>query len=507
MDDRSEHVMPRRDVLKRLASAAGGIALSGKSFTEGGSRLSEGIRIDPSPLYELSPYLFMQFMEPLGATDSSVDAAWDYHKNAWREDVVEVTKALAPTMLRWGGCFSSYYRWKEGVGSLQKRKPMYNLLWGGMESNHVGTAEFVAFCRLVGAEPLMCVNFESDGRKRWMRDPAGQSRCGDAQEAADWVRYCNASGKHPIKIWQIGNETSYDRKGHDRETGVKKTVEFAVAMRKADPEIGLIGWGDSGWASRMIQEAGDHLQYVAFHHMFNPDDSKEPVLEGERYRRDPDAAWNRLMQAWKINDEKICRIRESLGGVQFPLAMTECHFSIQGRDRCDVMSTWAAGVAYARMFNNFQRHGDLLKIATGADFCGNRWQVNAVLIPTPRSKGNAYLMPVARLMKLYRNHIGQRAVKVEVKPNDLDVVASRTGDRIFLHAVNTNRIHSLRSSIDVSGKKIVKGRVLYISEDPTVELSYLNSGEVMQVSEASFDPGGIWTFPAASVTTMEIEIG
>ena len=74
-----------------------------------------------------------------------------------------------------------------------------------------------------------------------------------------------------MRLWQIGNETSYDRNGFDCETAAKRTVEFARAMRKEDPAIQLIGWGDSGWAKRMLEIAGEHLQYLAFHHMFNPD--------------------------------------------------------------------------------------------------------------------------------------------------------------------------------------------------------------------------------------------
>ena len=80
--------------------------------------------------------------------------------------------------------------------------------------------------------------------------------------------------------------------------------------------------------------------------------------------------------------------------------MTECHFAIPGRDRCDVLSTWAAGVSYARILNNHQRHGDVLKIATAADFCGTRWQNNAVMIPVPKGDNRAYLQPVARVMAL-----------------------------------------------------------------------------------------------------------
>lgn len=72
-------------------------------------------------------------------------------------------------------------------------------------------------------------------------------------------------------------------------------------------------------------------------------------------------------------------------------------------------------VSYARILNTHQRHGDLLKIATAADFCGTRWQ-NNVIIPTPKGNNRAYLQPVARVMQLYRHHIGSHAIKVADVP-------------------------------------------------------------------------------------------
>jgi hypothetical protein len=110
--------------------------------------------LDPQPLFEPSTYLYMQFMEPLGKTDGSVAVAWDGEANRWRGDLLRVTRELGPTLMRWGGCFSSYYRWKEAVRPRNGRIPMQNLLWGGMESNQVGTVESVDFCRQVGADPL-----------------------------------------------------------------------------------------------------------------------------------------------------------------------------------------------------------------------------------------------------------------------------------------------------------------------------------------------------------------
>ncbi|MBC8002517.1 MAG: alpha-L-arabinofuranosidase [Opitutaceae bacterium] len=512
--------MKRRAFLKKSSMLAAGVVLSGQvraaaplsAPNSGGMSLI----IDPKPLFELSPYLHMQFMEPLGATDGSVEAAWDHLQDKWRDDVVAVTRELAPPMMRWGGIFADFYRWREGVGPREKRPSMLNLLWGGIESNQVGTEEFVDFCRQVRSEPLMCVNFESDGRRQYMQ-AKGSVRTADAKEAAEWVAYCNdpnhserrAHGQTEpltIKHWQIGNETSYDKNGFDLETAARKTVEFAKAMRQADPSLKLIAWGDSGWARRMAEVAGEHVQYLAFHHMFDPDSPQRPVLRGELYRRDPEATWEQLMKAWQLTDAKIRSVRDNLGSQKIPLALTECHFAIPGRDRCDVLATWAAGVSYARILNNHQRHGDALKIATAADFCGTRWQNNALMIPVPKGNGRAYLQPVARVMQLYRHHMGSHAVAVTRTTDGLDVVASRRGQTVFLHVANTQRSRSVKSSLQVAGATIQSGRVFEITADPITELSSLNSANVMKTVEKPLTVDGVWEFPAASVSAVELTL-
>ncbi len=497
-----------------LLGAATGAALPAHAADE-----QALVEIDPAPKFDLSPYLYMQFMEPLGATDGSVEAAWDHDREDWREDLIAATQDLAPTMLRWGGIFTDYYRWLEGVGPRPQRKPMRNLLWGGIESNQVGTAEFVGLCRKVGAEPLICVNFESDGRRRFL-EAGGSVRTADAREAADWVAYCNRPD-HPertahgspepyaVRFWQIGNETAYDPNGFDLDTARRKTAEFARAMRRSDPGISIIAWGEGrrgkspeNWAKGMIEAAGEHLQYLAFHHMFNPDARPNPVLEFARFRQDPARTWAQLMQAWKIHDDKIRWMREQVQGYGVPLAMTECHYSIPGRNRCEVLSTWAAGVSYARLLNLHERHGDVLKIATAADFCGTRWQVNAVMIPMPRFRGEAFLMPVAHVMRLYRRHSGQSFVEVRRAPSDLDITASRTGDRIWLHVANTNRTLPVRAAVHISGRRILGGKVYEITADPMVEIDRSNA-HLLRPKEKTLPAGGEWTFPPASVSAVE----
>ncbi|HUT89005.1 MAG TPA: alpha-L-arabinofuranosidase C-terminal domain-containing protein [Thermoguttaceae bacterium] len=501
----------RRDFLKTIGTGAAALSLSDARAEEAG----ESLTVDPQPRFDLSPYLYMQFMEPLGTTDGSVAAAWDFGHDRWREDVVDVTRTLGPTLIRWGGCFISYYRWKEAVGPRDERRPSLNLLWGGIEPNQVGTHELVDFCRRVDADPLICVNFESDGRKRWQRDPKGNVRSAGPEEAAEWVAYCNrAEDKlrkehgiekpYGVRLWQIGNETSYDRNAFDCETAAKKTITFAKAMRREDPSIQLVGWGDSGWGRRMLDIAGDHLQYVAFHHMFNPDRGvPDSPLRGTEYRKDPARTWEHLMNAADVHEAKIEQVEEETAGYPHPLAMTECHFALPGRNRCEVLSTWAAGVANARLLNVHERHGERLKIATLADFCGTRWQVNAVMIPVPR--GKAFLMPVAMVMCLYRHHTGEQAVGVSHVPDGLDVTASRTGDRVYLHVVNTSRDRSAAAQLAVDGMTITSGRVFEMAGDPEYEVIQTRPNEIVAV-EKKLPADARWAFPPASVSAVELDV-
>lgn len=503
----------RRTFVKALGLGAGAAALAGGGAAgERPSPAVEPLVVDPAPRFPLSPYLYMQFMEPLGVTDGSVDAAWDFGGDRWRGDVIEAARELAPTLLRWGGAFSAYYRWREGVGPRRKRPSMLNLCWGGIYNNQVGIAEFVEFCRAVGAEPLVCVNFESDGRPYWARSPWGDDRRGTAEEAAAWVAYCNdphskeriAHGiEEPlrVKLWQIGNETSYDPNAFTAEEAAQKTVAFAKAMRKADPELALIGWGEGDWAAPMAEIAGEHLQYLAFHPHYGPG-GKDSPLRGIEYRKDPDRTWAYFMRTCKEAEARIRDMRERVKPYGIPLALTEGHYALPGRNRCEALSTWAAAVAYARIFHVFERNGDVVKIATLADFCGTRWQNNALMIPVPG--GRPFLMPVALMMALYRRHAGEQAVSVTAAPADLDVTASRTGNRIFLHVANTNRTRCAAARLEVKGLRIAGGRAWTLAIDPEYEV-FEHRPEVTTPKEAEIPAEGALTFPAASVSAVELE--
>jgi len=86
----------------------------------------------------------------------------------------------------------------------------------------------------------------------------------------------------------------------------------------------------------------------------------------------------------------------------------------------------------------------------------------------------------------------------------IDVVASRQDKRIFLQVVNTNHTHSVTASLSLDNAVVQEAAAYAIADDPMVEVSELNCDEVMQVSRSNLSTNGRWTFPAASVTAVEL---
>ena len=490
------------------------------------------IAVDSAPLYRLSPYLFMQFAEPLGTADSSIDAAWDFVNRRWRKSTLAIVKELSPTMIRWGGGFSSYYHWREGVGP--ERVPMYNLCWDGIYLNQVGTAELAELARSVGAELLLAVNFLSDGQPRWYEAVPGDCRIGTAEEAADWVRYCNdpddalrrshgVEEPYRVRYWQIGNETGYrapvlEHPGFSREENPVRAAEFIAAMRGADPSIRLIVWGDgpnqvwkqrylagenSDWCAAVCEGVGDGAELVAFHNHFGGGE-EFAALQGLEYRKDPARTWSELWRAAADFEARIEYMRRSVLPYGRKLAMTEGHLAQAGRERSGLMASWAAGAMYAGCYNTLQRHGDVIEIATLADFMGNRWNSNAIILPSPEWFGTPpFLLPSGRIAALYRAHIGESAVKVAAPPA-VDAVASRTGEKIFCHLVNRERNTPCRITLSVDGRAVSRFRVWEIAADPEAEITEL-CPHLFDPREFAVD-GGEYTLAGAAVAVIEAEL-
>jgi len=454
-------------------------------------------------------------MEPLGTADSSIDAAWDFSENQWYPAVIDKVRELGPTMVRFGGNMIDYYHWEEGVGG--KRIPMINHWWGGIYHNQVGTHEIVDFCRKVNAQPFFVVNMESDGFDNFANPKNDLPRIGTVREAAEWVNYCNnpdnshriANGAvepFDVKYWQLGNETSYsmgENMGFSLDACYDAVSRFADAMKNEDSSIKLVGWGDKGvdgtnWSRKMSQI--DDIEMLAFHHHFDSGLENSP-LTGTDYRKDPENTWYHLMNAYKSLNEHIEEMRADCGDKH--LAITEGHFCLPGRNRNEVLSSWGAGVAYARCLNTIMRHSDIIDIATMADFFGSVWQVNALMIPAPIRSGKPYLQPVGAVMSLFSHHQGEYMLDVSHN-GAIDAVASVTDNTYFLHFANTDMNNSQEIGVDLGDKKVSSMVMYYIAESAETEITPVNM-EVFAVKTIKIE-GRKFVLPAAAVAAVEITL-
>jgi alpha-L-arabinofuranosidase len=399
---------------------------------------------------------------------------------------------------------------------------MRNYFWGGKETNRVGTHEFVDLCRRVGAEPFYCVNFMSDGEKRFRTTPEGD-RTADAREAADWVSYANdpdnkerkqngAAQPFNLKIWQLGNETSYGNRCFTRDESIAATIEFARAMRQRDASIKLIGWGDRDangiWAPELLKRAGEHIDMVAMHMMGQSPARPDTVLKGLRYEKEPERAWQELIEMTHRLEARLMEMEDAIAAQSSKagIAITEGHLSLNPHNANPILYEWLSAAYHARSLNLYQRHGARVKIATAADFQGNRWTNNAVMLQTPR--GVTYMMPVASIARLFKRYNGKQGVAVKSAPSSLDIAASRSEGKVFLHVASLDYTRSVEASFTIDGLKTAGGRVHEIApEDPRQYVSQ-DQPDVFKPRQAAMPsgPDAKWRFPARSVSVVELDV-
>jgi len=194
------------------------------------------------------------------------------HINGADPDVIRFLRESRLPILRWpGGNFVSSYHWRDGVGPIEKRPTLPNYAWGQQENNFFGTDEFIAFCRAVGCEPMICLNAGS----------------GTVSEAAQWLEYCNggvdtpmgrlrAANGHPqpynVRHWEIGNELwgRWQYRWTTAEGYVDRYRQFLSALLEVDPGITIyacgapVMWGKN-WNDTLIAGASDILRVTTDH--------------------------------------------------------------------------------------------------------------------------------------------------------------------------------------------------------------------------------------------------
>lgn len=124
------------------------------------------------------------------------------------------------------------------------------------------------------------------------------------------------------------------------------------------------------------------------------------------------------------------------------------------------------------------------------------------------NKARCYFTPAGSIAHLFNKHNGRQATTVRAAPQDLDIVASRTGGRIFLHVVNFHYRNSVQTGFSVQGMRVKSGRVFQIApDDPRTAVTEITP-DVFAPKEATIEPGPtpVWSFPARSVAAVELAV-
>src|SRR2546430_984328 len=264
-----------------VTSLFGGSLLRGQTPSPGTSDVAR-VYLDSRRLIgALDRNLFGSFLEHLGR--AIYEGVYDpvsklSDANGFRKDVMEEVRQMGVPIIRYpGGNFVSGYNWLDGVGPKESRPRVLDKAWNAINTNQFGTNEFMAWCKAIGAEPLMGLNLGT----------------GTPEEAAALVEYCNLDQgtkwsdlrrKHgfaePYKVrrWCLGNEMDGPWQiGHMTATEYgMKAQDAARQMRYVDPSLQLIACGSSGpfmptyleWDREVLEQCYDYVDGLSLHRYF-----------------------------------------------------------------------------------------------------------------------------------------------------------------------------------------------------------------------------------------------
>ncbi len=425
----------------------------------------------------------------------------------FRAEVVAALRQLRSGVLRFpGGNFVSAYEWRNGVGDIDKRPPIFDPVWHALQPNDVGTDEFLTLCRLLGVDPYITVN-------------AG---FGDAWSARELVEYTNgavttpmgrwrAANGHPkpyaVALWGIGNEPwgDYQMGAMSLPQFEVKHNLFAKAMRQVDPSIKLIAGGampdvmegadqarringqyvpdylsEADWSGQMLLHCLDNIDMLSEHYyasgtlhtniQLQKKVPIEPPLSLIEWERAPAVQVRAKYEHYQEYLKRIPGLREK----PVPVAIDEWAYAGGPRNSYKVVP------AYAWAFHEMFRHSDVFQLGA---FTFATAMMSA-------SRTAAVLNPTGLLFKMYRDHFGVIPVAVTGDSPQPKPVFPVGGDQ---PAVNPG---SDTYPLDVSAawsedRKTLTFAVLNPSEtDQTMSLSIIeanlaNHGKLWQMAPSS----------------------
>lgn len=420
----------------------------------------------------IEPMLYGQFIEHLGRCINGgifEPGSPLSDTNGFRRDVLEKVRELNPPLLRWpGGTFTKIYHWEDGIGAKSERRRRPNLIWGGEEDNLFGTDEFIRYCRTIGAEPYISVNMGT----------------GTAEEAANWVEYCNGTGNthyanlrrkhgftepHGVKFWGLGNEEEAEPDAgrlQDPKEYAKVAWQFAKLMKLQDPTIKLIVAGvgnNTNWNTTILNSLHPVADYLSAHWYFGTKDYASLLGRVAAFDRQL-ADYEKFLgtfPAKPVNFSHWYRFPPRQGPVK--LAIDEWGLWNGGAGGRDVLwnleqtYTWQDALAVASWLNAMHRHANVIGFATWA-------QLVNVIAPIQTDRHGSVRQTVFHPLALYAKHCGNLAVaarcesplladnsKSSVPALDVSATLHDPGNTLTLAVVNRHPTQAIPARFQIAG--------------------------------------------------------
>jgi alpha-N-arabinofuranosidase len=369
-----------------------------------------------------------------------------------RADTLKLLKELNATMYRWpGGNFVSGYDWRDGIGDRDRRPPRKNPAWTGVEHNDFGMNEFIHFCRMLNAEPLITVN----------------TGFGDAYSAAAELEYANGStdtlmgalrakngDPEPfnVRYWAIGNEMwgRWQLGYMSLEQYVLKHNWVVDKMREVDPDIVPIASGNAGqWSEGLLRNCADHIDLIAEHFYCQ---EKPNLVEHVAQIADN---IKRKVEFHKQLREKL----DSLKGKDIRIAMTEWNYWYGPHIYGELGTRYfhKDGLGIAKGLHEYFRNSDMI-------FLANYAQTVNVIGCIKTTKTDAAFETTGLVLELYRNHFGTVPVTVtgDVQPLDVSAAWTEQRDALTIGIVNpTEQQHEL--AMDLKGVQLTGSGKLWLN--------------------------------------------
>ena len=533
--------MKRREFLSAtLAVAAAGLAPRSARASSGLVEVLLG-----EPIGTIAPELQGHFTEHIG--EVVYNGIWVGESSkipnvgGIRKSLVDRMRQLRAPVIRWpGGCFADSYNWRDGVGPRFQR-PVRTNFWDNdpqlcnapdgpqkYDPNTFGTAEFMRFCQLCGAQPYLAANVRSlnpndfDAWVEYCNSPAGsttlaQTRAGDGSRDPYNVTY-----------WGIGNE-SWGCGGNFRPE------EYAVEFRRFTswvPDYGrklrFIGSGPGaderdpqvswtrGFMENLVGKSAhlfNRLFGFSMHYYCGGGDSlKYAADDWYELLRQADFMDSLVSQHWMAmgdydKERKVKLVVDEWGAWHETTSLGPGYLFSSVPSLRDALVT-------AVTLDIFNRHAEKLAMCNVAQLVNN---INTLFLAM---EDRFVATTVFHVFDMYKSHQGGRSLRLVCDAPGISYgagkqlwglagSASLQGKTLVITVVNPHIGEPCTAEMSLRGGAAKSAQVTVLtSQDIHAHNDFDHPHEVVPRTESAAVSGSrfTWTFTPASVTKFEIEL-